>query len=187
MCLEGAKSSEAEVSVLLAQYSDNTEHRRHHEQERSTANNVFVTLAAALVGITANGGLEKDDVGWAIALTGVGAYGLILNWKLTQLSEFHLSRAQALRRRLNDIVQTEQARVLIESNDRAHKKEWWLTSKLRLRYLWMTVTMAITLSGATLTYLCSRMTVETPLKHADAIQSSPTKSNPSLPFEPKTR
>ena len=187
MCLQGAKSSESEVSVLLAQYSDNTEHRRYHEQERSTANNVFVTLAAALVGITANGGLEKDDVGWAIALAAVGTYGLILNWKLTQLSEFHLSRAQALRRRINDVVQTEQARMFIESSDLAHKKEWWLTSKLRLRYLWMAVTLAITVSGATLTYLCSSMTVKTTPDDTEAIPTTPSKPKPTLLGEPNTK
>ena len=170
------------------QYSDNTEHRRHHEQERSTAINVFVTLAVALVGITANGGLEKDDIGWAIALMGVGGYGLILNWKLTQLSDFHLSRAQALRRPIDQIVQTEQARTFIDWSDRAHKKEWWLTSKLSLRYLWMAVTIAITLSGATLTYLCSTMTKKTPGNPSSASHGSPSEeATPSHHLGPKSK
>jgi hypothetical protein len=146
--------NEPEVDVLLMQYQDNTEHRRDHEQERSTANNVLVAAAAALIGAIVNGQVKRDQTGWAVAVVVIGLYGLFMTLKLTERADFHLARSQAIRKRLTEIVPTREAQHYMKEAEEKHRKQYPLLHNLRLWKLWTGLSVAIVLSGIVLSVVC---------------------------------
>lgn len=68
---------QAQKDVLLGMYCESSTHARHYEDQRATISNIIMLATVALIGVTATGGLRRDDWPLTVAIALVGAFGAV--------------------------------------------------------------------------------------------------------------
>ena len=126
--------------VALRFYCENREHLRHHESERTTTLNIFLSAIAALYAIyissPANTPLKSKIIILSIALV-LSIYGAITVEKLSERANLHIDRSHKIQLELaKSDDSTAFILALIKESDAEHRKESPVISRIHLHHLW---------------------------------------------------
>ena len=94
--------------VLLALYSDDREYARKHMDVRASSSTVLVAVAAGLMTLILNGGIERQDYLFAIVLISLGFFGAFFQLMHCHRERLHLDRAEQYFTELNKEIDVEQ-------------------------------------------------------------------------------
>lgn len=145
-----------EAEMLWKFYQEHCTWERHHEQQRASATNLFLAVAAAVLSVVAfDGELSGSDLPLTIFLIVQGFFGSVFVAKHYQVFAVHQSRAGQYREALDSMFP--EAGIL----SRRHKAEEENAARFprlhrsRLNKFWVGLHVLIALFGAVLTAIIS--------------------------------
>lgn len=145
-----APSHQGTMELLAAMYSENTEHGRHTEAERSTVTSFVLAASAAITVFVCAKDFPIQFWFVPLAVPLLGAYGFVMSWKLYERWEFHMRRARAFRRRLQALNRPARVGWLRESTRIEQRLEYPLLEGLPLHRLWIYLNAGIFVLGVAL-------------------------------------
>ena len=148
-----------DVKTLLEFYKDNVAYQRHHEDIRFKGSQLIITLAGAL--IAAIKFTNSGPINYAIAIFVMllGALGVAQVLKHTERADRHASIARAYRARIGEIADANRAtsvELLHKNAAKIHKAKAGFAYRLRARWFWMCMHLAVIVIGTTVLILHHR-------------------------------
>lgn len=139
--------------VLLKMYEDQWVQARQAEDQRATFTNIIIVIVSLVLGFIAQQkNLGQELLPLTILLIILGIYGAITTAKLYERFQFHVGRARAWRKRIDELHQEARLIELKDAADARHREKYRL-NKLRLYILWTTLHIIIALAGVILTVM----------------------------------
>lgn len=141
-----------DVELIWNIYQEHCEWERHHEEQRASATNVLLAIAAAVLGlITYDQRVGRGDLPLALFLTLQGIYGALFMMKHYERFRMHRERAVGYRKELD--VRFPQANLLQirSAADQRNAENFPTIASLRLNWFWTGVHMLIAGGGLALT------------------------------------
>lgn len=137
--------------LLWNVYQEHCNWERHHEEQRSSVTNIFLAVAAGVLGIiSVDGKLTISDVPLAIFLVIQGLFGSLFVAKQYERFRRHQNLADQYRQSLNDNMPGAKIQELRKAGDEAHKRKYPLLSRLRLYHMWIGLHLSFAIFGAVL-------------------------------------
>jgi len=135
-------------SFLLNNLQENWRLSRDAEQKRFVLATVNLLLATALLVMFALAGFQRHAtllIGGL--LVGIGVYGVIVNLKLYERSQFHIMRARKLRARLDILCPDSELEYLFLLAEEEQKRAYPMLATIRLNSIWTVLHASIALFG----------------------------------------
>lgn len=149
---EGITPSE-DIKTLVEFYKDNVTYQRHHEDIRFKSSQLIVAIVGALVAATKFAGLGDANYVIAALIILLGMLGIAQVLKHTERADRHAKIARAYRRKIGEISAVNGATSVEEVHRlaaRDHKLEAGLACKVRARWFWLIMHIALICLGAAL-------------------------------------
>jgi hypothetical protein len=141
-----------EAEILWKFYQEHCTWERHHEQQRASVTNLFLAVAAAVLGVvTFDGKLSGTDLPLTIFLIGQGFFGSVFVAKHYEVFSMHQSRAGQYREALDSMFP--EAGILLRRSkaDEENIVRFPHLHKLRLNKFWVGLHVLIALFGVVMT------------------------------------
>jgi hypothetical protein len=145
-----------ETEILLKMHEEQWTQARHSEEQRATVTNLVITLASAGIAFIAQTGLNPTKLPITVLLIILGLYGAFTSEKLSERSRYHIIRARLLRKRLDELHPDARIEQLKEEAETYHKNRDAFLYGFKLHCLWLTLHLAISLTGIFLTIIVLR-------------------------------
>jgi uncharacterized membrane protein YeaQ/YmgE (transglycosylase-associated protein family) len=142
------------TDVLLKFCEQQWTEAKQSEDQRATFTNIILLIASAVVGVIAQKGVSKGMLPLSILLIVLGLFGAMVPRKLYERHQFHIHRLQNWRKRITELHPDSFLEELKNEAVATHKKEFPISSRLRLNYLWVILHLLIAFAGSILTVLC---------------------------------
>jgi hypothetical protein len=145
-----------DIKTLLEFYKDNVAYQRHHEDIRFKGSQLIVTLAGVLIAAIkfTNSGPMNYAIAFFVILLGVLGIAQVL--KHTERADRHASIARAYRRRIGEIAEANEATSVEgvhREAARIHKAAAGFAYRMRARWFWICMHLAVIVIGATVLFL----------------------------------
>jgi hypothetical protein len=138
-----------EKEVLWGMYQLNMEQSRHHQDQRATATNIILVLAAGVISLITYdqklGGI--GDFYLACCLMGIGVYAGLWGTKHHERVAFFRERARGYRQRLDELMPDAMLVAIQKSADDKSEKKYKLLTRMRLWHLWLVLDLFIVAVG----------------------------------------
>ena len=138
------------AEILWGLYQDHCTWERHHEEQRATATNILIAVAAGILSIMSLDGIGESDLPLAFFLMTQGLFGAVFAAK--QYERF--ARHQNLAKKYRDALDKEFADAHIvqlrNTGDDEHQRNYGSLSKLRLKWFWISLHLIIAVFGLVL-------------------------------------
>jgi hypothetical protein len=142
-----------DTDVLLKVYDEQRAQARQSEDQRATITNIVLVIASIILGFVSQNGFVFGSLPLMFLLIIIGLYGAIASEKLYERFQFHRIRSSFIRKRLDELSSKAYVLKLLNDADNAHQKEFPRLSRLRLHHLWLSLHIAITITGIVLTVI----------------------------------
>jgi len=136
-----------EADVLLSLCEEEWTQARQCEDQRAIVTNIVLVIASAILGLLSQTGLVIDMLPVTIFLIVLGGYGAITSQKYFERHQFHIERARAMRKRLEELFPKLQISKSREEANARHSRKFKRLEKIRLHNLWLFLHVAIILMG----------------------------------------
>jgi hypothetical protein len=141
-----------EAEVLWNLYQEHCTWERHHEQQRASATNLFLAVAAAVLSVVAfDRELSGSDLPLTIFLIAQGFFGTVFVAKHYQVFAMHQSRANEYREALNSLFPEAGILSRRRKADEENVARFPRLHKLRLNKFWVGLHVLIAFFGVVLT------------------------------------
>jgi hypothetical protein len=141
-----------ETEILWKFYQEHCTWERHHEQQRASVTNLFLAVAAAVLGVVAfDRTLGASDLPLTIFLIVQGFFGSVFVAKHYQVFAMHQSRAYQYREALSSMFPETGILSRRCKADEGNVARFPRLHKLRLNRFWVGLHVLIALFGAVLT------------------------------------
>jgi len=139
------------TEILWRMYQEHLTQGRHHETQRSTMTNLFVSICAASLGLFA---LGKDPM-WvhlflSLFLIALGIFGAVFSAKHYERFWMHIERARGYRDALERCIPETGLKSIKEAADKRAKEKYPKLYSLRLFWFWIFIHVLIVLIGLVL-------------------------------------
>ncbi len=136
------------TELLWNLYQEHCAWERHHEEQRATASNILIAVAAGVLGlITYEDGITSKDIALTLFLVGQGLYGTVFVWMHYDRFSMHQKRAGKYRHALDQLHPKIGVLRLRDEADEKYRQDRPLTSKWRLHWFWMALHILIAMCG----------------------------------------
>lgn len=139
-----------DTEVLLFFCGQYWEEIRHTEKQRATLTNLIILIASVVLGLIGQKGLSRDFIAGAILLIILGLYGAITTQKFYERYRFLQARLYGWYDHIDKSHPDAQFLKLRDEADVRHKKEFPRLEQLHVHHLWLTLHIAIAISGIVL-------------------------------------
>ena len=137
--------------LLWRIYQEHCVWERHHEDQRASATNILVAVAAGVIGVMVlDGGLSDAHFALPLLLLIVGVFGAALSNKQYERFARHQTLANTYRRALDERFPNSSLIALREEGDLAHRARYPPLAdpaKIRLFHLWMAIHVLVAIFG----------------------------------------
>ena len=141
-----------EAEIIWKLYQEHCTWERHHEQQRTSVTNLFLAVAAAVLGvISLDRELSGSDLPLTIFLIVQGFFGSVFVAKHYEVFSTHQSRAGHYREALDSIYPGAGILSNRVKADKENAARFPHLHKLRLNKFWVGLHILIALFGAVLT------------------------------------
>ena len=142
-----------ETDILLNFCEEEWIQARQCEDQRAIITNMVLVIASAALGLLSQKGLAIEMLPVTIFLIVLGVYGALTSQKYYERHQFHIERARAWRKRLEELHPKSQINKVREEAIAKHSKKFKRLEKIHLHTLWLYLHMVITLMGIVLSGL----------------------------------
>ena len=142
-----------ETDILLKLCEEEWAQARQCENQRAIITNIVLVIASAALGFLSQMGLSIEMLSVTIFLIVIGIYGALTSQKYYERYQFHIERARAWFRRLEELHPKSQITKIKEDADKKHNQKFKRLEVIHLHTLWFFLHMAITLMGVVFSVL----------------------------------
>lgn len=139
-----------DTDVLLSLLNQYWDEIRHTENQRATLTNLIILIASAIIGLMVQKGLNKDFLPLAVLLILIGVYGTAMTLKLYERYSFIQTRLEHVYHHLEQLHPNTKILDIRKIASEEHEVQFPRLVKLRVHRLWLTLHIAISLSGIAL-------------------------------------
>jgi hypothetical protein len=134
------------LDMLLAFYSEQVEHARHHEVMRAESTNYILAASTALLGLASAGAVfgvqwdQRAKLLVPIIVIILNVFGMLLSVKYYERNRLHVTIARKYRSEISNRFSQptfEPPDALREAGRLAAKKKYPVLEKVRLHWLWI--------------------------------------------------
>ena len=136
-----------ETDILLKFCEEDWAQARQSEDQRAIVTNIILIITSAVLGLLSQRELVLEMLPLAVFLIVLGIYGGFTSQKYYERHQFHIERARAWRKRLEELTPKSQINKLREEANAKHSKKFRRLEKLHLHTLWLFLHVAITSIG----------------------------------------
>jgi len=138
------------AEILWALYQEHCTWERHHEEQRATATNILIAVAAGILSIMSLNGIAKSDLPLAFFLITQGLFGAVFVAKQYERFARHQNLAKKYREALDKEFADAHIIQLREIGDDEHQRHYGSLSRLRLNWFWISLHLVIAAFGCVL-------------------------------------
>ena len=139
------------TELLWRFYQEHCAWERHHEAQRSSATNLILVIAAAVLSVvTINKSIDMSDLPLTIFLVVLGLFGSILSLKQYERFARHQTLAGSYRGAIDQEIPEARILVLRSEAERGHTHDYRGIQGWRLHWLWIGIHLAVALAGIVL-------------------------------------
>lgn len=144
------------TELLWRFYQEHCAWERHHETQRSSATNLVLVVAAAVLSlVTINKSIDLSDLPLTIFLIVLGLFGSILSLKHYERFKRHQTLAETYRKALDEDIPEAQILSLRSKAENRHTDDYRATycswiHRWRLHWLWIGLHLAVAVTGIVL-------------------------------------
>ncbi len=142
-----------ETDILLNFCEEEWVQARQCEDQRAIITNIVLVITSAALGLLSQMGLSIEMLPVTIFLVILGIYGAFASQKYYERHQFHIERARAWRKRLEELHPKSQITKVREEANKKHSQKFKRLEKIHLHTLWFFLHLAITLMGIVLSGL----------------------------------
>lgn len=137
-----------ECKYLWNMYQDNCAHARHHEAQRMSLLGATVGIGGGLFAIVGwDQKVLTSDLPLLILAVILGLFSATMTAKFTERASLHAARARAYRNALDSQLTIASLLDLKRSGDERNGVRHPNMSQLRLRWLWVSIHLAVAVIG----------------------------------------
>ena len=123
---------------------------RQSEDQRATITNIVLLIASFVIGFLSGSPLDIAALPLVILLIVIGTFGAIASEKLYERHQFHSGRAWAYSKRIRELHPDQLLDKYREDAEERQRTLFPLLNRLRLHHVWLTLHLAIAVTGAIL-------------------------------------
>lgn len=143
---------ERDVAILWGLYEEHCQWERHHEEQRASATNLMIAVAAAVLGVvTYDGRIAWADLPPTLFLATQGVFGSVFVAKQYERFAMHQRRAGKYREAIDRVAPELGIRALRSESDQENDKRFPRLHKVRLHRFWTALHASIAAFGFILT------------------------------------
>lgn len=141
----------ASTEVLLHMWREQRDQARQSENQRAVLTGCFLACAGAAAGFTLQHGHDPKLLMITIPLVALGVIGTVASMKYYERFQMHMTEAQSLRRRLDELHPQLEIEGDWHRSRTEHGSRYTRLYHVRLHHLWTSANVAVAVVGVLLT------------------------------------
>lgn len=139
------------TDVLLQHWDEQRAQSRQCENQRATLTNMILLVASAALGFITQRGLDRPMLFVTVPLVVIGLLGAVASAKFYERFRLHNRQARRLTDQLVERLPDLAVDDAYTQARRQHNTRYRFLTKIRLHHLWISLHLAIAITGVALT------------------------------------